>query len=257
VTNPLTSWEQQSKAWKLLKGLNSKSINLAKVQLIRQQSAAALLDPANMEALLLKLGFNDEGLEEFPAHLHALCGRGLRMWQYPIQFAPYLIKLCELKVTSYLEIGIRHGGSYVATTEILQLFNPLEFSIGVDLIPCKSMADYAALNSVSRFLCLNSTTDEFKRHIHALAPIDLVFIDSHHEEEQCRLEFLELKDHANMIAFHDISNKNCPGVATIWQEILCSDEYQCFEYSAQYPDLGPFMGIGLAVKKQRLTATSA
>jgi hypothetical protein len=253
VKDSLTSWQQQKKAWKLLKGLNSKEIDLSVVDLIRRKKASDLLDPVQMEALLLQLGFNDEGLDEFPEQLHAICGQGLRIWQYPIQFVPYLIKLCELKVTSYLEIGIRHGGSYVATTEILQRFQPLQFSVGVDIIPCKSMSDYKALNSISRFLCVNSRGEEFKAHVQALSPIDLVFIDSHHEEEQCRLEFLELKDHANMIAFHDIANKNCPGVATIWQEILLLEEYQCFEFTAQYPNLGPFMGIGLAVKKQRLS----
>lgn len=252
MANPLTSWEQQKKAWKLLKGLNSKEINLEAVALIRQHSAEQLTDPAAMEALLLQLGFNDEGLDEFPTHLHPSCGRGLRIWQYPIQFVPYLLKLSTLNVQSYMEIGIRHGGSYVATTEILQRFHPLQFSVGVDIIPCKSMPDYQVLNPNSRFLCLNSRSDAFKAQVKALAPIDLVFIDSHHEEEQCREEFLELKAQANMIAFHDIANKNCPGVAAVWQEILALEEYQCFEFTEQYPGLGPFMGIGLAVKKQRL-----
>ena len=114
------------------------------------------------------------------------------------------------------------------------------------------MAEYKTLNNISSFLCVNSRSDEFKSQIRELAPIDLVFIDSHHEEEQCRLEFIELKEYSNMIAFHDISNKHCPGVAAVWREVLALEEYQCFEFTEQYQGLGPFMGIGLAVKKQRL-----
>ena len=81
MTNTLTAWEQQKETWKLLKGLNSKQIDLNIVELIRQQTPAAIVDPAVMGELLCKLGLNDEGINEFPEHLHPFCGRGLRIWQ--------------------------------------------------------------------------------------------------------------------------------------------------------------------------------
>ena len=55
-----------------------------------------------------------------------------------------------------------------------------------------------------------------------------------------------------MVAFHDVSNVNCPGVRTVWEEIKAMEQYACFEFIDQYAGLGPYMGIGLAVKKQRL-----
>ena len=55
-----------------------------------------------------------------------------------------------------------------------------------------------------------------------------------------------------MIAFHDIANVGCPGIGRVWDDLKRSPAYQCFEYAEQYAGLGPFMGIGLAVKRERL-----
>ena len=88
-----------------------------------------------------------------------------------------------------------------------------------------------------------------------LHAIDLVFINSHHEESQCRRQIAELRNCTNMIALHDVYNVGCPGIGKVWQEIKAVDEYVCFEFKDQYPGRGPYMGIGLAVKKERLAAS--
>jgi hypothetical protein len=206
----------------------------------------------DLEALLLELGLNDEGIDEFPPHLRRFCGTGLRIWQYPVQFAKYLAHAATLQVHSYLELGIRHGGSFVATVEILNRFFPLESAIGVDVIPCPSMAEYTTLNPRAEFCCLNTQSGDFRALIARVAPIDLVFIDSHHEETACRREFYAVRESANMVAFHDVLNVNCPGVATVWNEVKSFDKFQCFEYTDQYAGFEPCMGIGLAVRKGRL-----
>ena len=103
--------------------LHPEPINLSRVALIRERTLAELASPARVEALLLELGLNGEGLSELPPELHAHCG-GLRIWQYPTQFGRYLVQLSRLGVRSYLEIGIRHGGSFVATAEYLERFRP-------------------------------------------------------------------------------------------------------------------------------------
>src|SRR4029077_13792201 len=110
-----------------------------RISLIREKSTEYLSQAGNLETLLLELGLNDEGLNEFPASLHPFCGQGLRVWQYPGQFSKYLEQLSKLRVRSYLEIGIRHGGSFVTTVEFLDRFSPLEFAVAVDVIPCPSM----------------------------------------------------------------------------------------------------------------------
>lgn len=247
-----SSWKRQREVWAGLNALHARPIDLQRVALLRETPCHELADPAALERLLIELGLNDEAIAEFPRELHDRCGGGLRIWQYPIQFGKYLVQLSQLNVRSYLEIGIRHGGSFVATTEYLERFHPLDFAIGVDIIPCPSMAAYEAENPKAAFWCINTRSPEFVSRLDRLGPIDLVFIDSHHEEAQCRSELELLAERASMIAFHDVANIGCPGVQRVWQELTRSTRYTCFDYVAQYGDLGPFMGIGLAVRKERL-----
>lgn len=250
-TSP-SGFTPQQNAWRLLKGLHPRPIDLRRVALIREQSREWLEREENLVELIRRLGLNDEGLDEFPAALHGHCGQGLLIWQYPVQFAPYLAMLGRLGVRSYLELGIRHGGSYIATVEVLDRFRPLDFAAGVDIIPCPAMAGYEAMNPRSRFVRLNSQSQEFAEWVRSLAPIDLVFIDSHHEADQCRREFALLAPHAGMIALHDIANAGCPGVGAVWREIGTLPGWTCFEFVEHYPGLRPTMGIGLAIKNSRL-----
>lgn len=252
-----SSWNHQRVVWASLNALRARPIDLDRVAHLRDASLDTLADPVELEALLLALGLNDEAVAELPPELRAHSGSGLLIWQYPAQFAKYLVQLSKLRVRSYLEIGIRHGGSFVATTEYLQRFHPLARAIGVDVIPCPSMAAYQARNPTAEFWCINTRSPDFVQRLDALgAPgdraVDLVFIDSHHEEAQCREELHLVAERANMIAFHDISNIGCPGVGRVWRELCGAQSHACFEYTAQYGDLGPYMGIGLAVRKERL-----
>ena len=247
------SWAAQKAGWSLLKGLQTRAIALDRVSLIRAQTPDFLRHAGNLEVLLPKLGLNDEGMNEFPSALHPFCGTGLLVWQFPCQFAPYLARLATLGVYSYLELGIRHGGSFVATVEVLDRCSPLDFAVGVDIIPCVSMPAYTALNPRARFACLNTQGSALAELMNELNVVDLVFIDSHHEAEQCRHEFQALAPHANMIAFHDISNRGCPGIGEVWREIEASGAWHCETFTQQYDDSGPYMGIGLAIKPSRLT----
>jgi hypothetical protein len=120
------------KNWKKLKRLHPVSIDLTKVDLIREQSLEFLADPDKLKSLILELGLTDDSAEEFPASIQADCGRGLHIMQYPIQFNRYLIDLSKLKIRSYLEVGVRHGGTFVATVEYLNKFYPLDFAMGID-----------------------------------------------------------------------------------------------------------------------------
>jgi len=246
------TWSEQKASWKLLSGLRARPIDLELLALVAEKTNKELLQPGVLEQLLCELGLNDEGMEEFPDHLYRYCGRGLRLWQYPIQFAPYLRFIVKQRVRSYLEIGVRHGGSFVTTAEILRRFGTLDFSVAVDIIQCPSLADYSRIFTSARFECMNSQGDGFKQLLAQLAPIDLVFIDSHHKEGQCRREFEVIREFADIIAFHDVSNRDCPGVAKVWEEIRSCREYRCFEFKRQYEGLGPFMGIGVAVRNGRM-----
>jgi hypothetical protein len=253
MSHDAASWKRQREVWSALNALHASAIDLERIELIRGATRDQLADPAWLEKLLLELGLNDEAVAEFPDELRARCGGGLRIWQYPTQLSKYLVELSRRNVRSYLEIGIRHGGSFVATAEYLERFHPLEFAVGIDIIPCPSMTAYRDRNPKAAFWCINTRAAEFASRLDVLGPIDLVFVDSHHEEEQCRAELRLLEDRASMIAFHDIVNVGCPGIARVWQELRQSSRYTCFEYVEQYGELGPFMGIGLAIKKGRVS----
>jgi hypothetical protein len=247
--------DAQARGWKTLRGLHPIPIDLDRLQLIRERLPSELSQCDALEELVLRLGLNDEGLDEYPPQLHPFCGHGLRIWQYPKQFARYLANVTSLGVRSYLEVGVRHGGSFVATVELLQRFGALDHAVAVDIIACPALDTYARSNACVRCAWLNTQSAAFEELLDGLGNTDLVFIDSHHEEAQCRLEIAVLAARANILALHDVSNVRCPGVAKVWNEIKEDSRFQCFEYAEQYGQLGPYMGIGLAVRKDRMWKT--
>lgn len=237
-------------SWKKLKTLRAAKIDLSRVDLIRTKDKAFLSDSHKLEKLLLDLGLNDEGLEEYPESLYPYCGSGLRIWQYPIQFSRYLIDVSRLGFRSYMEIGIRHGGTFVATVEYLDRFEPLDFAIGVDIMPCPSMAEYEQLNPRARFVRINTQSKQYEHFLSQHGMFGLVLIDSFHDETQCYAEFLSVKDRARAIAIHDIVNCDFPGVGKVWERIKASGEFECREYVEQYETVpASYMGIGLAIRK--------
>ena len=237
-------------SWKKLKTLRASRIDLSRVGLIRGEDRTSLSDAHKLEKLLLELGLNDEGLEEYPQSLYPYCGKGLRIWQYPIQFSKYLVDVSRLGLRSYLELGIRHGGTFVATVEYLDKFESLEFAIGVDIMPCPSMAEYEQMNPRACFVRINTQSAQYERFLSQHAPFGLVLIDSFHEEEQCYAEFLSVRERARAIAIHDIVNCDFPGVSKVWERIKASGEFECREYIEQYADVrASYMGIGLAIRK--------
>lgn len=239
-------------AWKKLKSLHPLPLDLGRIERIREAGLEDLARAAKLERLVIDLGLNDEGIEEIPAHLHPHCGQGLRIWQYPNQFAPYLAALARLRINSYLELGVRHGGTFVATVEILSRFHPIDRAVGVDVIPCPSLIEYGRRNPRAEFLCANTQSPDFRRRLDERGSFDLVLIDSLHEERQCRNEFEQVRGRAAILAFHDIVNVRYPGVAKVWSEVRASGEYDCLEFTDQYDGVGAsFMGLGVAIRKDR------
>jgi hypothetical protein len=102
-----------------------------------------------------------QGWRESPPELHPFSGQGLRVWQYPSQFSKYLAKVAMLDVGSYMELGVRHGGSFVATVEVLERVEQLDFAVAVDIIPCPAINEYATMNPRIEFACLNTQSAAF------------------------------------------------------------------------------------------------
>lgn len=229
------------------------TIDLGRLELIRAADIYGLSDPASVEALIPRLGLNDEKLSVFPPEFKASFGTGLYIWQYPNQFARYLVALSKLGVRSYMEIGVRHGGTFVSTVEYLKRFGRVDSAVAVDLNDCPSVSEYCRTEPKASFLKTNSRSDEFKAFMTSHR-FDLVLIDGDHSYEGCRNDYDMVKASADMLAFHDIEENACPGVARVWNDLKRSSAgaYDFYEFKDQYPSVsGRWLGIGLAVKKAR------
>jgi len=234
----------------------TKVIDINRIQLIRDSTPEDLEDQVYVDNLLCKLGLNDEELFNYPESLYQYCGQGLFSWQYPSQFSKYLITLSSFKIKSYLEIGVKHGGTFIITTEYLSKFNQIKKAIGIDLFLVKGLADYKKQNVNANQFPLNSRSKKFENLLKKEGPFDLTLIDGDHSYEGCLEDFNLIKNHSKIIAFHDIVSSGVLGVVKVWIEIKNNykDEFEFFEFIDQYDEVysntkKTWLGIGLAVKK--------
>lgn len=166
---------------------------------------------------------------------------GMRIWQTPIQFAPYLIKLADLGIRSYAELGVHAGGSMITTVEYLERFHPVDAVMVADCIMQPEPRDYLGPRGG---VCIEGLTTcvEVERWLDAHRP-DLVFIDADHSYDGVRRDWEMARKHARYVAFHDIVDWSCPGPPRLWGEI---DGSRKFEFVAQYPDSpAPLHGLGI------------
>ena len=240
------------------RGEKLRPIDFSVLSVIDESDPINLSDPMFLESHILPaLGFNNENMYEFPQELYPFCGKGLLHWQYPNQFGSYLSLLSKLKPESYLEIGVRHGGTFIITLEYLQKFIEVKKAIAIDIAYPPSIRMYKKMNRVVAFYQMNSQLDSFTNLLSKEKNIDLVFIDGNHEEQACMNDFNNVISIANMIALHDIASDACPGVKNSWLFIKkhYSSQYLFFEFTDQYESVKAktgqsFFGIGLAVKKE-------
>jgi hypothetical protein len=221
---------------------------------IEHEDLARLADGDYLaEELLPAMGLNGTSPHLFPERLAPYLGRGTHHFQLPVQFGPYLAEAARRGVSSYLEIGVEHGGTFAITVEVMRRFAPVNTAIAVDLGPVpRLIARYRRRHPEVEFAAVDSGSDAFRRLVAERGPFDLVLIDGDHSEEACRRDFETVRDHARMVAFHDINEPHYPGVRKVW-ESLPEDDYEKLEFTAQYDELmetvGPRFGIGLAIQR--------
>lgn len=237
-----------------------KELELSRLELIRTARLSDLRDPGFLEHKLLpELGLNDELVDEspFPTSLHPHMGQGLYHWQYPNQFAPYLTRLSGLGIESYLEIGTRHGGTFVITIEYLSRFNPMKRAVGIDLgRPSETLGAYAAARSHVTLLQGDSRGRKFKKLVRRSQPFGLVLIDGDHSEEGCRADCQLVAERSRVLVFHDIVSDPVPGVRKVWTEFKLAnpEQYEFAEFTDQYDEVtaqtgSEYIGIGVAIPR--------
>lgn len=174
-----------------------------------------------------------------PADFPAVFG-GLRVWQTPIQFAPYLIALSRLGIRSYAELGVHAGGSLMVTVGYLERFGPVERVLAVDMEIQRTVRELAVDDR--RLSIVQSRTDAaVVEHALSVMRPDLVLVDADHSERGCRADFELASRYARFVALHDIVEWSCAGVGSVWRSI----DAPKVEFAAQYDDGRPIHGIGL------------
>jgi cephalosporin hydroxylase len=237
-------------------------IDLRPVRVLRSVSVAALQDVESLEQILPTLGLV-ASRSLVPASLHRYLGTGLWHWQHPKQFAPYLAKIGTLPISSYLEIGVKYGGTFVITVEYLSRFREIRRAVGVDANFCPSLVRYQRMNPRARFVQINTRDPRFERLVRDEAWFDLVLIDGDHEEEGCWKDFELVRSRSNVLVFHDIVNEFTPGPGRVWRKVkeICRDELDFYEFTDQYPEIRAslgktVLGLGLAVRKNWVSVAS-
>jgi hypothetical protein len=197
-----------------------------------------------------------EELQEFPPTLYPFTGQGLYIWQYPNQLAQYWAFLAERvaikPITSYLEIGVRRGGTFLATLTYLETVTQTKIrALGLDLQIDNTLKAAADQNKWS-VLPLNSHSPECSRLCSEAGPWDLVLIDGDHSYPGVKRDYETVSPYARILALHDITNRAVPDVGRFWQELKTSPQEQSQrpnyrEFTDQYPGVpnGPFLGIGV------------
>jgi hypothetical protein len=219
--------------------------------------------------LIPSLGLNDEILDEQPSELFPFVGRGLHIWQYPCQLAPYLVWLSEnaVGVRSYMEIGCRWGGMFVLISEWLRkigadlnclcAIDPIEPTPFIEeyfkMLRQEASAGASAIEPL--YLRALSTSDEARQAVERMRP-DFVFIDGDHTLQGALSDHLLVRDKAEIIVHHDVHSAACPGTTQLWAalKILERYEFEAVEFIGQYHSVpSNFLGIG-ALKRIRRPA---
>ena len=231
-------------------------LQLSRLELIREREPDWLADPERLEhELLPQLGLCADIPGAYPAELQWAVGRGLKHWQAPNQFGPYLAHLTRYPIRSYLELGVRHGGTFAITVEYLSRFRPLADATAVDIDDVPAMHALRRERPEIRFLQLDTSGPELAREVARHGVYDLVLVDADHSYEACRRDVETVLPYANMLALHDIVDAACPGVRQVWRELReeTAGERDFFEFTAQYDEIverngHPALGLGIAVR---------
>ena len=204
-----------------------------------------------LEEHICSFGLNDVNLNEQPISLSEYYGKGLKIWQYPNQLAPFIKYICELKVSSYLEIGCHHGGNFVVISELLKRKNPAIRLIACDIIEEQEVLKEYRTYSEFEYLNCSSGSEEFINIIGD--KIEMVMIDGDHFYNGCLRDLMLFIDNENTkhIIMHDIYSSSSVDTEFIWKTKARVDpRFNAIEFVQQYPSReipsrSYHLGIGL------------
>ncbi len=228
------------------------------VSAFRALPSSSFASDALMEAFVLEhIGLNNESLGELAPELKDYFGTGLHIWQNPRQFAAYLRWLAQNAVdcASYLEIGSRWGGTFIATCEVLRRVCPtFKRAVAADLIRETPFIErYAAIVKSEgieiEYFKGSSTSDAFRDMVHRVKPA-LSLIDGDHSLSGALKDHILIRQVSKIIVHHDISSDTCPDSTLLWNSLKQLESQMTYtEFTEQYETLpGHYFGIGVLAR---------
>jgi hypothetical protein len=167
------------------------------------------------------------------------------LWQIPRQLAGYLIKIKDLDIKHFLDIGTFAGATITVITIYLLRFGIVSVQT-IDLyrfIDKRLIEKWNELSLPLKFTHMASN-QKFTDCM-SLTKYDLIFIDANHDYEFVKDDYLRAKSISKYLTFHDINDVFCTGVSQLWNEIKNSGEYkELYEFTYHSHNLR-LMGIGL------------
>ncbi len=173
------------------------------------------------------------------------------MIQYPQEYAGYLLRLSELGIRSYLEIGTFNGASACLAAAYLRRFDPDFQLTTVDSNPMFLFHERIGGRLPLRYLARRTSYDVRGEEY------DAVFIDGDHSFYWAWADYQNAGRRARVCAFHDIHNAEyegmrlggVPGVwAVLAREHRSKPGWRVEEIS-HHPH-GNMMGIGMLVREK-------
>lgn len=134
------------------------------------------------------------------------------------------------------------------TVEYLRRFNQLDCAVAIDNWPREQMQIYSDLCDDVEYFAISSQ-DTQVRDLLQQRTWDLALIDGDHSYQGVKADFEMLRNHARIMAFHDVCNILCPGTQQMWRDIK-SEYTNTQEWCEQYDEVllrirGSIMGIGI------------
>jgi hypothetical protein len=215
------------------------------IERIRKTPVELLRNPSDVERLLCGLGLHEQTAAGLPDELLRYTGMGLSIWQWPNQFAQYLVWLAnQPPIRSYVEIGVNEGGSFITTVEFLRRFHPLCAAIAVDPWISPRVHDYVVRTAGTRYVAADRLSQELRELVAVEGRIGLTLIDGEHFATGVRADWEFARSCTRYVAFHDIATNMFPDVRSLWSEIRATYK-KTYEFVAQYPGPDSCAGIGV------------
>lgn len=170
------------------------------------------------------------------------------LWQKPNEIADLLMLLQTQTIRTFLNIGTFNGATFNFISDFL---NTIGDTVCITVDPYKyepnphGVENSEPLYKIIPYIYVTGTSNNFKDEY-----FDFVFIDGLHRYDALQLDWDNVGKYANIIAFHDINDQDCPDVIRFWKDLvpLVKEDFTVYEFIEPTPNRN-LMGIGVLIRK--------